>query len=89
MKMLMKIEKLDHQFPGLADSVRNWFAQGISAQKVSDLLREKYKVSVPRTDIAYFRARRWVPELELLREKRIAAQVAQEMEAMKASQGAA
>ena len=78
---LTRIEKLDHQYPGLADSVKDWFYQGFSAEKVKDLLHEKYGISVARADIGFFRTERWVPEMELVREKRIAALAAQDMEA--------
>ena len=75
---LTKIEKLDTQYPGLADDVGKWFSQGISSCKVANLIFEKYRmVVVPRT-VGGFRSRRWVPEQKLLREKRIAARAAQE-----------
>jgi len=38
MTKLTKIEQLDQRFPGLADQVRKWFAQGFSAEKISVLL---------------------------------------------------
>ncbi len=46
MKILTKIEKLDQTFPGLADDVRQWFGQGISAKKITALLFERYQVSL-------------------------------------------
>jgi hypothetical protein len=88
MKKLTKIEELDQRFPGLADKVKMWFAQGIPARKIAELLFEQYKVSVSATPISSFRSRRWVPEQELLREKRLAALAAREVsreQAIKAS----
>lgn len=92
MKRLSKIEKLDQQFPGLADKVRVWFNLGLSAPKVADLLRAQYAVSVPRTTIGYFRATRWVRERQLKQQEQIAAQAAQQIaaeRAMKASHASA
>ena len=68
-KILTSIEKLDQRFPGLAAKVRMWFDQGISVQKVSELLLEEYQVSVSRSTVGRFRTRRWVPERELRQEK--------------------
>jgi hypothetical protein len=79
MTKLTKIEQLDQRFPGLADQVRKWFAQGFSAEKISVLLFEQYRLSLSPTPISSFRSRRWVPEQELFREKRIAALVDQEV----------
>ena len=78
MKRLTKIEKLDQQFPGLADDVRKWFAQGISCEKIAELLFERYQVSLSAAPIGSFRCRRWVPEQDLLQEKRIETLAAQE-----------
>jgi len=64
MKKLTKIEQLDQQFPGLADDVRMWFWQGFPVLRVVDLLRERYHVSVPKSTVGNFRARRWVRERE-------------------------
>jgi hypothetical protein len=64
MKQLTRIEKLDQQYPGLADQVRRWFALGVHVRKVSELLHEHYHVSVPQATVANFRAHRWVRELE-------------------------
>ncbi len=90
MKTLAKIEKLDRRFPGLAAKVRVWFDQGYAAQKVSDLLREQYEVSVPRTTVGYFRATRWVRERVCRQQKEIDARAAQMIaaeQALKASPG--
>lgn len=76
---LTKIEKLDAQYPGLADSIRKWFLQGIPMQEISELLREHYKLAISTFPIAKFRAKRWVPEQRLLREKKIEARAAQEV----------
>ncbi len=78
-KDLTKVEKLDYQHPGLADSIRDWFLQGISAQQISDLVRERYKLAISKFPIAKFRVKVWVPEQKLLTEKRIEARVAQEL----------
>jgi hypothetical protein len=77
MKQLTKIEKLDGQFPGLADDVRKWLTRGIFCREIAGLLAEKYPVSVTTGTVGSFRMRRWVPEQELLREKRIEALAAQ------------
>ena len=83
MRRLTRIEKLDQQYPGLADSVRDWFNQGISSEKVKELIREKYGFTVGRWDVGYFRTERWVPERELLRRNKMAALVAEEMAALR------
>lgn len=70
---MLKIEKLDQRFPGLANQVRQWFNEGVTVRKVEELLALRYNVRVPRPTIGRFRARRWVPERELSREKRITA----------------
>jgi hypothetical protein len=88
MKRLTMIEKLDQRFPGLADKVKVWFAQGIPAGKIAVLLCEQYKVSVSAAMVSNFRSGRWVPEQELLQEKRLAALAAREVsreQAIKAS----
>jgi hypothetical protein len=59
-----KIEKLDKRFPGLADQVRRWFDLGIHVRDVAELLREHYGVSVPKSTVGNFRARRWARERE-------------------------
>jgi len=79
MKRLTKIEQLDQRFPGLADQVRKWFAQGISAEKIAALLFEQYQVSLSATPVSSFRSRRWVPEQERLKDKKIAALAALEV----------
>ncbi len=79
MKKLTKIEQLDQRFPGLADNVRKWFAQGVSAEKIAALLFERYQVSLSPTPISSFRSRRWVPEQDRVREEKIAAMVALEV----------
>jgi len=86
MEKLTRIEKFDQQFPGLEDSVRDWFAQGITSEKVKDLLREKYGLAVGKWDVSYFRTVRWARELAQAREKRIAvlaAQMTEEREAFR------
>lgn len=77
MKRLTKIEKLEGQFPGLADDVRKWLARGVACDEIAGLLSEKYPVPVSPSQVKIFRAHRWVPEQELLREKRIAVLAAQ------------
>jgi hypothetical protein len=62
MGQLTRIEQLDKQIPGLANEVRMWFDQGVSARAVRDLLRKQYGVSVSETLISNFRAWRWAPE---------------------------
>jgi hypothetical protein len=62
MKQPTKIEQLDKQIPGLANQVRVWFDQGVSAHAVRDLLRKQYGVSVSETLISNFRAWRWARE---------------------------
>ncbi|MDR3677323.1 MAG: hypothetical protein P4N24_17680 [Acidobacteriota bacterium] len=79
MKHLTKIEQLDGRYPGLADKVRKWFAQGISAKQIVGLLFEQYQISLSPTPVSSFRSRRWVPEQELLRDKRISAMAAMEV----------
>lgn len=79
MSKLTKLEKVDQQLPGLADDVRKWFAQGISCTRIAALIAERYPISLSRTPVARFRARRWVPEQERLREKRIELLAAQEL----------
>jgi hypothetical protein len=76
---LTTIEKLDQRFPGLADQVRTWFAQGIPAREIAELLGAQYGARASEDAVEYFRSRRWVPEQELLREKKIAALAAQEV----------
>jgi ribulose bisphosphate carboxylase small subunit len=79
MKQLTKIEQLDHTYPGLADSVRNWFNQGITAEQIVVLLSEEYHVSVTVSPISRFRRKRWAPERERIEEKRIEALAALEV----------
>ena len=67
--LLSAIEKLDERFPGLEAQVGVWFGQGIGVRKVVELLRAKYQVSVPRATLGNFRARRWAPRHEALRQK--------------------
>ncbi len=81
MNKLTKIELLDQQFPGLANEVRKWFAQGISCEKVGVLLAQRYPLPapLPHSTVGRFRSHRWVPEMELLRQKKIEAWAAQEV----------
>ena len=67
--MLTAIEKLDLSFPGLEAQVGVWFDQGISVRKAQELLRAKYQVLVPRATLGSFRAKRWAPKREALRQK--------------------
>lgn len=71
MKQLTRIEQLDQRLPGLADTVRVWFNQGIPLRKVTALLFQQYNVSVPRSTVANFRSRRWVREQEEKHRKEI------------------
>ncbi len=79
MKQLTKIEQLDAQFPGLADNVRNWFAQGVTSEQIVALLFEKYQVSLTTSPISSFRNKRWARERERIEEARISALVALEV----------
>jgi len=76
---LTKIEMLDAQFPGLAEQVGQWFAQGVSAIQVAALIFERYQVSVLPGTVSSFRCRRWVPEQKRLREKMIGLRAAQQV----------
>ncbi len=78
-KRLTRIEILDHNHPGLADQMREWFLQGIAVRKIPPLVLEKYNLRVSDTHVARFRRRRWVRELETAREKRIEAFIEQEL----------
>ena len=86
MTKLSRIELLDHQFPGLADRVRQWFAEGVSCQKIAALLVEQYGAAArtAHSAVGSFRLKRWVPEQRLLQKKKIEIlarqQVAQERE---------
>lgn len=73
---LTKIEKLDYHYPGLADQVREWFAQGVGVRQIPGLLFAKYNLRITETPVARFRTRRWVPEQELIQQKRIEALIA-------------
>ncbi len=75
-RRLTKIEKLDHDYPGLADQVREWFAQGVAVRQVPKLVFAKYNLRITETPVARFRSRRWVQEQELMQEKRIEALIA-------------
>ena len=79
MNKLTKIEMLDGQYPGLADEVGKWFAQGVTCKQIAARLTEKYKVKVTTTTVGGYRFRRWVPERDRLREKRLEALAAQEV----------
>jgi hypothetical protein len=76
---LTKIEELDAQHPGLADQVRNWLAQGVTVARIADLLFDRYHVSLSKHTVGRFRKRRWVPEQDLLRERRVTALVEREV----------
>ncbi len=78
-KVLTKVEKLDSRYPGLADSIRNWFLQGVTASEVSKLVGERYNLNLSRSSIARFRVIVWVPKQKLFTEKRIESRVAQEL----------
>jgi hypothetical protein len=88
MKRLTKIEQLDQRIPGLAENVKRWFSQGVSSEQVAVLIFKHYQVSLTSSPVSSFRTRRWVPEQELLEEKKIAALAALEVareEAIRAS----
>ncbi len=76
MRRLTKIEKLDHVYPGLADQVREWFAQGVAVRQVPKLVFAKYNLRITEALVASFRSRRWAHEQELMLEKRIDALIA-------------
>ena len=76
---LTMIEKLDAQFPGLADEVRKRFAEGVPAHKIAEQILEKYQVAISASTVSSFRCRRWVPEQKRLQEKRLDALVAREL----------
>ena len=86
MTKLSRIELLDQQFPGLADRVRKWFAEGVSCQKIAALLVEQYGAAArtAHSTVGSFRLKRWVPEQRLLQQRKIEIlarqQVAQERE---------
>jgi hypothetical protein len=71
MKKLTKIEQLDQRFPGLADQVKVWFNQGVTAAMISDLLREQRGIPVTESAVGSFRTRRWVPEREFSCQRRL------------------
>ncbi len=71
LKRLTKIEKLDHDYPGLADQLREWFLQGIAVRKIPGLVLEKYQLHISETPVARFRRRRWVREHEMAMQQRI------------------
>jgi hypothetical protein len=79
MKQLTKIEHLDERFPGLADNVRMWFAQGVTVKQIVALLFERYQVSLSTGPISSFRLKRWAPERKRIQEMRISALVALEV----------
>ncbi len=68
---LTKIEMLDHQYPGLADQLRQWFLQGIAVRQIPRLVLEKYELHISETPVARFRRRRWVREQEMAMQQRI------------------
>ncbi len=70
-RRLTKIEMLDHQYPGLADQMRQWFLHGIPVRTIPRLVFEKYKLSISATPVARFRRRRWVREHEMAMQQRI------------------
>ncbi len=72
MKKLTKIERFDQRIPGLADQVKVWFDQGVTALRVSELLRQQYSIPVTESTAGSFRTRRWVPEQDRLCEQRLA-----------------
>jgi hypothetical protein len=78
MKKLTKIEQLDRTFPGLADQVRVWFNQGVTAAMVSDLLREQFGIPVTESAVGAFRARRWEREREFSRQRRMTVRALEE-----------
>jgi hypothetical protein len=78
-KRLTKVEELEVRHPGLADQLRVWFSQGIFVRQIPELITEQYKVPVSESAISSFRRKRWVPEQELLREKKLNAIVALEV----------
>jgi len=69
MPQLTTIERLDTQFAGLADQVRRWFDQGVSAHSVRGLLQKQYGVSVSDTLISNFRTCRWARERRARQER--------------------
>jgi hypothetical protein len=84
MKRLTKIEQLDQRIPGLAENVKKWFSQGISSEQIAVLLYNHYRVVLTSSPVSSFRSRRWVPEQELLEDKKLsilaALEVAHEQE---------
>jgi len=77
MNALTRIEKLDQKLPGLADKVRGWFNEGLSAQRVSELLREQFALQVPRSTVGNFRARRWMHDRQMACDRQSLVQAAQ------------
>ena len=64
-KYLTKIERLDGSYPGLADQLRTWFAEGVSARKISPMVQSQFALSVDYQVVQRFRSKRWVREREL------------------------
>ena len=78
-KPLTVIEKLGERFPGLVVRVKMWFDLGCTSQEVSELLHEQYGISIRRSTVAYYRARRWAPERAYRYQRRIIALALQEI----------
>ncbi len=79
MKQLTKIEQLDAQFPGLADDVRKWFDLGVHVRQVAKFLFERYGVSVPKSTVGNFRARRWAREREVRQNEAVRREAVEEV----------
>ncbi len=77
MQTLTRIEKLDQKLPGLADQVSAWFNEGLSTQRVVDLLTKWFGLRVPRSTVGSFRARRWMRDRQMARDQLALAQVAE------------
>lgn len=78
-KVLTRIELLEQEKPGLEDQVCRWFAQGIAATKVAELLLEKYQVRIRPRTVGGYRAARWVPMCHRAQERKEAQLVDREI----------
>lgn len=63
-KVLTKLECLDGSYPGLATDARMLFDRGISSERVSAAISQKYHVALTKTASEKYRAKRWRPERE-------------------------
>ncbi len=67
--VLCEIEKLDARHPKLVFSVKAWLDLGRTTEEIRELIRQQFQVPVTSKMVETFRARRWVPEKELVKLK--------------------